>query len=160
MVLTQGADYALYVNRKGYLFQSLNFNYSEIKNFEPITLDIDLEKAEAGTTAVLENIFFDLDKYDLKEKSITELQKVVRFLTENPTVKVEIGGHTDNQGAVDYNKQLSLKRAESVSAYLMQNGVDPKRIKMKGFGADKPLADNSTEQGRQKNRRIEFKILP
>lgn len=160
MVLTQGAEYALYVNRKGYLFQSLNFNYSEIKNFEPITLDIDLEKAEAGTIAVLENIFFDLDKYDLKEKSITELQKVVRFLTENSSVKVEIGGHTDNQGAADYNKQLSLKRAESVATYLSANGVDAKRIKMKGFGADKPIADNTTESGRQKNRRIEFKILP
>jgi OmpA-OmpF porin, OOP family len=160
MVLTQGAEYALYVNRKGYLFQSLNFNYSEIRNFEPITLDIDLEKAEAGTIAVLENIFFDLDKYELKDKSITELQKVVRFLSENPTVKVEISGHTDNQGAADYNKQLSLKRAESVANYLVQNGVDTKRIKMKGFGADKPIADNSTEPGRQKNRRIEFKILP
>jgi OOP family OmpA-OmpF porin len=159
MVLTQGAEYALYVNRKGYLFQSSNFNYSEVKNFEPITLDIDLEKAEAGTTAVLKNIFFDLDKYDLKEKSITELQKVARFLAENPTVNVEIGGHTDNQGAADYNRQLSLKRAQSVSAYLTNNGIDAKRIKMKGFGADVPIADNSTESGRERNRRIEFRIV-
>jgi OmpA-OmpF porin, OOP family len=160
MVLTQGAEYALYVNRKEYLFQSLNFNYSEVKNYEPITLDIDLEKAEAGTIAILENIFFDHDKFDLKDKSITELNKVVRFLNENSTLKVEISGHTDNSGSAAYNKQLSLKRAESVSAYLIRNGVDARRIVIKGFGAERPIADNSTEAGMQKNRRIEFKILP
>jgi OOP family OmpA-OmpF porin len=159
MVLTQGAEYALYVNKKEYLFQSLNFNYSEVKNFEPIILDIDLEKATEGTIAILENIFFDVDKYDLKEKSITELQKIARFLQENPKIKVEISGHTDNSGSAAYNKQLSEKRAQSVYTYLIDNGLNPQRLMVKGYGSEHPIADNSTEPGRQKNRRIEFKII-
>jgi OmpA-OmpF porin, OOP family len=158
IVLTQGAEYALYVNKKGYLFQSLNFNYSEIRNYEPIVVNIDLEKAQKGTIAVLQNIFFDVDKFDLKDKSITELQKINRFLTENPHVKVEIGGHTDNSGAAAYNKQLSEKRAQSVYDYLIKEGIDPGRLARKGYGSESPLADNNTEEGRQKNRRIEFKI--
>ena len=159
MVLTQGAEYALYVNKKGYLFQSLNFNYSEVKNYEPIVLNIDLDKTRRGTIAILENIFFDVDKYDLKEKSITELQKITRFLSENPEVKVEISGHTDNSGSAPYNKQLSEKRAHSVYDYLINQGLTPDRLTTKGYGSDKPIADNNTEPGRQKNRRIEFKIM-
>lgn len=159
MVLTQGAEYALYVNRKGYLFQSLNFNYSEVKNFDPITLDIDMEQAREGTTAVLENIFFDIDKYDLKEKSITELEKIIRFLNENPDMKVEISGHTDDSGLSAYNKQLSQRRAQSVYNYLIAHGINSKRLTTTGYGSDRPIADNATDAGKQKNRRIEFKIM-
>jgi OmpA-OmpF porin, OOP family len=159
IVLTQGAEYALYVNKKHYLFQSLNFNYSEVSDFEPITLNIDLEKAKEGTIAVLQNIFFDVDKYELKEKSKTELQKISRFLLDNPNVRVEISGHTDNSGSATYNKQLSEKRAQSVYDYLVRNGLDQKRLTTKGYGPDQPIADNATEEGRQRNRRIEFKII-
>lgn len=159
IVLTQGAEYALYVNKKGYLFKSLNFNYSLLKDYEPIVLDIDLEKASEGTIAVLENIFFDVDKYDLKEKSVTELQKILRFLRENAFFRVEISGHTDNSGSVSYNMDLSQKRARSVLEYLVKNGIDPSRLVPKGYGATKPIAENATEEGRQKNRRIEFKVI-
>ena len=159
MVLTQGAEYALYVNKRGYLFRSLNFNYSERKDYEPIVLDIDLEKASEGTTAILENIFFDLDKYDLKDKSVTELQKIVRFLKENPGLKVEVSGHTDNSGAETYNLQLSERRAQAVYNYLVANGIASERLRLRGYGAGKPIADNNTEEGKQKNRRIEFKLI-
>lgn len=159
MVLTQGAEYALYVNKKGYLFRSLNFNYSEIRDFKPITLDIDLEKVTEGTVAVLHNIFFDVDKFELKEKSRTELQKISRFLTENPALRVEISGHTDNVGAAAYNKQLSEKRAQSVYEYLVTSGIDSKRLITKGYGPERPVSTNETEDGRQANRRIEFKII-
>jgi outer membrane protein OmpA-like peptidoglycan-associated protein len=159
IVLTQGAEYALYVNRKQYLFRSLNFNYSALKDYEPIVLDIDLEKATEGTTAILQNIFFDVDKYDLKEKSVTELQKILRFLRENPVVRVEISGHTDNSGSAPYNLQLSEKRAQSVYNYLVANGVEPGRLRPKGYGSSRALAANDSDEGRQKNRRIEFKIL-
>ena len=159
IVLTQGAEYALYVNKRGYLFQSLNFNYSEIKNFEPIVLNIDLEKAKEGSIAILQNIFFDVDKYDLKEKSITELQKVLKFLEDNPQTRVEISGHTDNSGSAVYNQQLSLKRAQSVYNFLIGNGLSAKRLSTKGYGSDHPIADNNSEDGRQKNRRIEFKLI-
>ncbi|MEQ8423198.1 MAG: OmpA family protein, partial [Cyclobacteriaceae bacterium] len=114
MVLTTGSDYALYVTAPDYLFQSLNFNYESNLNPEPVVIDILLDKTDAGATAVLNNIFFDFDKYELKERSLTELNKVIRFLKEKPVIKVEIGGHTDSDGAAAYNKQLSLKRAQSV----------------------------------------------
>jgi OmpA-OmpF porin, OOP family len=159
MILTQGAEYALYVNKPGYLFKSLNFNYSEVRDFQPITLDIELERVTEGTIAILQNIFFDVDKYELKEKSKTELQKISRFLNDNPTVRVEIGGHTDNVGAIGYNKQLSEKRAQSVYQYLISNGIDAKRLIPKGYGPEKPVSTNETEDGRQANRRIEFKIV-
>ena len=159
IVLTQGAEYALYVNKEGYLFRSLNFNYSDRKDYEPIVLDIDLEKASEGTIAILENIFFDLDKYDLKEKSVTELRKILRFLKENPRLKVEIGGHTDNSGSETYNLQLSQRRAQAVYNYLISNGIAQDRLHPTGYGAAKPIATNETEEGRQKNRRIEFKII-
>ncbi|MEO5603383.1 MAG: OmpA family protein [Cyclobacteriaceae bacterium] len=159
IVLTQGAEYALYVNKKEYLFQSLNFNYSVVKDYDPIILDIELEKATEGTTAILQNIFFEVDKFDLQEKSVTELQKILRFLRENPAIRVEISGHTDNSGTTLYNLQLSEKRAESVYNYLLSNGVEMKRLNPKGYGSSRPRADNDLEAGRQKNRRIEFKVI-
>ncbi|MBA4055154.1 MAG: hypothetical protein C0490_10610 [Marivirga sp.] len=159
MVLTQGAEYALYVNKETYLFKSYNFNYSEVADFEPIIANIDLEKATEGSIAILNNIFFDVDKFDLKEKSIPELKKIIRFLKSNPAIRVEISGHTDNSGAAVYNRQLSEKRAYSVYTYLTQHDIDPKRLIPKGYGPDQPVASNETEQGRQKNRRIEFQII-
>lgn len=160
IVLTQGSEYALYVSKKGYLFQSLNFNYSDVEDFEPILLNVQLDRAEAGSVSVLKNVFFDTDRYDLKEKSRTELHKVIRFLQDNPEIRVEIGGHTDNVGSDPYNRQLSERRAQAVFTYLSDNGVDPARLKTKGYGPDRPVGDNATEEGRQLNRRIEFRILP
>jgi OmpA-OmpF porin, OOP family len=159
MVLTSGAEYALYVTKNGYLFKSLNFNYSEVTNFEPIIVDVELEKVKTGSVVVLNNIFFDTDKYELKEKSTPELQKIIRFLNDHPGLKIQISGHTDNVGAVEYNIQLSLRRATSVYQYLIDNGIDKKRLLYKGFGASRPVADNTTESGRQLNRRIEVAIV-
>lgn len=159
MVLTQGSEYALYVNRKGYLFKSLNFNYSESINLDPLTIDVSLEPASKGSVSVLQNIFFDVDKYELKEKSVTELEKVVRFMQENPQIKVEIGGHTDNTGNASYNVQLSEKRAAAVYQYIISKGIEPKRLISKGYGSSKPIISNDTKEGRQQNRRIDFTIL-
>jgi OmpA-OmpF porin, OOP family len=158
IVLTQGAEYALYVNKRGYLFESQNFNYSTVKDFEPIVQDVELEKLKIGSRAVLNNIFFDVDKYELKEKSKTELLRIISFLNENPTVKIEVSGHTDNTGSAPYNKQLSEKRAHSVYDHLINNGVDAKRLIAKGYGSEKPIAPNDSEEHKQLNRRIEFKI--
>src|SRR5690606_2261971 len=121
--------------------------------------DIDLERASEGTSAVLENIFFDVDKYDLKEKSVTELRKIIRFLMENPAVRVEISGHTDNTGSAAYNLQLSERRAQSVMDYLVSHGISTERLIPKGYGSQQPIASNDSEEGRQANRRIEFKII-
>jgi OmpA-OmpF porin, OOP family len=160
IVLTQGADYALYISAKEYLFKSLNFNYENEADPKPVVIDVDLDKANAGAVAILNNIFFDVDKFDLKEKSLTELDKVVRFLNENPSIKVEISGHTDDTGSATYNLQLSQKRAQSVADYLSKTGLDPKRVKQVGYGSQKPLQPNDTEENKQINRRIEFRIIP
>jgi outer membrane protein OmpA-like peptidoglycan-associated protein len=109
--------------------------------------------------AVLNNIFFDLDKYDLKPKSIPELQKIIRFMQENPQIRVEVSGHTDNIGQDVYNKQLSEKRALSVYNYLIAKGIEKNRLVPIGYGQAKPLADNASDEGRQQNRRIEFRII-
>ena len=159
MVLTQGAEYALYVTKAGYLFKSLNFNYSEVADFKPIVVNIELEPVREGSAVVLNNIFFDTDKYELKRKSAAELNKVVKFLAENPRVRIQISGHTDNVGTTDYNQQLSLKRAISVYQYLTEHGVDSDRLIYKGFGATRPVADNNSEEGRTMNRRIELTII-
>jgi outer membrane protein OmpA-like peptidoglycan-associated protein len=83
----------------------------------------------------------------------------VKFLQTNTAVRIEISGHTDNSGTEAYNQQLSLKRASSVADHLKKQGIDPLRISQKGFGAQKPLKPNTSDENRQLNRRIEFKIL-
>lgn len=159
MVLTEGAEYALYVSKPGYVYKSLSFNYSVVEDFEPIVVDIELEKIRKGSTVVLNNIFFDVDKYELKDKSRAELAKIVRFMTSNPSVRIEVSGHTDNLGTNDYNLVLSEKRAQAVTKYLIESGINRARIVPKGYGASMPVGDNSSEQGRQLNRRIEFKVI-
>jgi len=159
MVLTTGSDYALYVTAPDYLFQSLNFDYENNANPAPVVIDILLDKTNAGATAVLNNIFFDFDQYELKEKSKTELGNVIKFLKGKPNIKVEIGGHTDGDGSASYNKQLSLKRAQSVVSYLVEKGINKSQLEEKGYGADKPIKPNDTEENKQANRRIEFKII-
>lgn len=159
ITLAQGAPYALYVTKEGYLFRSLHFNYSEVKDFEPIVMDIELERVKTGSETVLNNIFFDTDKYDLRDESTTELEKLIAFLNDNPKVSIEIDGHTDNVGADSYNLDLSQKRAMAVFNFLTTHGINPARLKAQGFGSTRPVADNDTEAGRQQNRRIAFKIL-
>ncbi|MFZ1807541.1 MAG: OmpA family protein [Cyclobacteriaceae bacterium] len=159
MVLNAGSDYALYVTSSDYLFQSLNFNYEDNLNPEPVVIDILLDKAVTGATAVLNNIFFDFDQFELKDKSLTELNKVIRILNDKPSIHVEIGGHTDSDGSASYNKQLSLKRAQSVVSYLVEKGIDRERLSEKGYGADHPIRSNDSDENKQANRRIEFKII-
>ena len=159
MVLTQGSEYGLFVSKKDYVFQSLNFNYQSEINIEPVVVNVFLDRVTVGAISVLKNIFFEFDKYDLQDKSKTELEKMVRFLTENPLIKIEIGGHTDNDGSPAYNLKLSQNRAQSVASYLVQYGIDIKRISQKGYGADRPIQPNDSEENKQANRRIEFKIL-
>ena len=141
------------------MFQSLNFNYESEVNIEPVVVNVFLDKVTVGASSVLKNIFFEFDKFDLQDKSITELDKMVRFLTDNPQVKVEISGHTDNDGSAAYNVKLSQSRAQSVANYLTQHGIDIKRITQKGYGANQPIRPNDSEENKQANRRIEFKIL-
>ena len=108
---------------------------------------------------MLENIFFDYDKSILLQQSFKELQSLLEILRRYPKMKIEVGGHTDGRGSVDYNQRLSESRAKEVVDYLIEKGIEPRRLQYKGYGKTKPIATNDTEAGRSRNRRVEFKIL-
>ncbi len=161
LVVNERTEYALEVRKSGYIFKSLRFDFSgkSIDDFKPLELNILLSPIEKGRTFVLNNIFFDTGKWELREKSKAELDELVLFMQENPQVRGEISGHTDNVGDKKSNQELSLKRAKSVYEYLLQKGVEPNRLTFRGYGDSQPAAPNDTEENRQKNRRIEFKFL-
>jgi outer membrane protein OmpA-like peptidoglycan-associated protein len=153
-------DYMLNVEKKSYLFYSDNFALKGIHHIEePFIKDIPLKPIEEGKTIVLKNIFYETDSYALKPESVYELNKVVRFLMTNPSIEVEISGHTDNVGTEAYNLNLSKKRAQSVVDYLVDKGIDPTRLKYKGYGYSIPIDTNDTPEGRANNRRTELKVL-
>lgn len=157
--MPSGKNYGIAVKAKGYLPHSENFNISEDEAFKEIEKNIELQPLEVGSTVILKNIFFDYDKATLRPESTNELQRVIKLMNDNPTIKVEISGHTDSRGSDDYNQKLSENRAKSVVEYLVQHGIDKNRLTFKGYGEMRPIAPNDTEEGRQKNRRVEFKIL-
>lgn len=159
VTLPSQKNYAAIVKKKNYLFFSQNFNLFNIKPNEHFILDIPLQPIENEASIILKNVFFDFDKSTLKPESYIELNHLVKLLNENPNIKVEISGHTDNFGNFDYNLKLSQARAEEVKTYLIQKGIPEHRIIAKGYGNLKPIADNSTEEGRALNRRTEFKII-
>jgi len=109
---------------------------------------------------VLRNIYFDFDKATFQLTSYDELNKLEQLLSVNDKIKVEISGHTDNIGKTNYNKWLSQKRANAVVNYLVNKGIDERRLIAKGFGESKPLASNDNEkEGRNLNRRVEFRVI-
>lgn len=150
--------YGLNVNQPGYLFYSENFSVEIHKPGEPIILEVPLQKIEIGNKVVLKNIFFDSNKFEIKEESKPELAILIDFLTENSGVKIEIRGHTDNIGDDQSNFILSQNRAKAVYSYLIKEGVNTERLTSKGFGKKDPIADNNTISGQAKNRRTEFII--
>ena len=153
-------SYALFAQAPGYLFYSENFNLKGLYSFDkPYHLDVLLKPVRQGEVTIMRNVFFETDSYELLPESTVELDRVVETLSENPTIKVEIGGHTDNQGAPDYNQKLSERRAKSVVDYLLSKSVSPERVSWKGYGESQPVAPNSSPEGRAMNRRTELKIL-
>src|SRR5205085_12585203 len=139
-------------------FYSDNFSLTDSTD-STFNIDIALQPIEANATIVLKNIFFDLNQYALKEQSQVELDKMVQLMKENPTLKIQINGHTDNIGKAKDNLVLSDNRAKEVVKYLTDKGIEPGRLSYKGFGATQPVADNATEEGRAKNRRTELKVI-
>jgi len=117
-----------------------------------------LPKEVEDFSGVLEGIEFDVDKDTIKRSSMAKLDKAVGVLKSHEDIKIEIGGHTDSTGSREYNLDLSRRRARSVKEYLVGKGVSEKRVTTRGYGPDKPIADNETKEGRARNRRIEFVI--
>jgi outer membrane protein OmpA-like peptidoglycan-associated protein/tetratricopeptide (TPR) repeat protein len=157
--LPGGKNYGIAVEAEGYVFHSENFDLVYKDGFDEVEKVVEMEKVKAGAKLVLNNIFFDFDKWDLKSESQAELKRAIDLLKKYPEIKLEIDGHTDNYGTDEYNIVLSEKRANSVYEYLVSNGIDKKRIvKVTGKGESQPIATNDTDEGRAKNRRVEFTL--
>jgi outer membrane protein OmpA-like peptidoglycan-associated protein len=157
--IASGKNYGLNISRAGYLFYSENFSLVGHQPKNPFNIMVFLEPIEIGNKVILKNIFFDTNKYELEPESRSELQKLIEFLTLNPTIHIEVSGHTDNVGNDEVNQKLSEGRAKSVYDYLVNHKVDPARLVYKGYGKTQPIAPNATEEDRAKNRRTEFKII-
>ena len=157
--LPSGKNYGIAVKKDGYLFHSENFDLQDSEEFQEVEKNISLKSIEVGQSIVLKNIFFDFDKATIRPESANELDRLIKLLTENPTLKIELGSHTDNKGSDDYNQKLSQSRSQSVVTYLIGKGISTDRLVAKGYGESVPVATNDNEVGRQENRRTEFKIL-
>ncbi|NLJ83142.1 MAG: OmpA family protein [Bacteroidales bacterium] len=157
--LPSGKNYSVNINKVGYLFFSQNFDLPDTASYQEIEQTLELIKIQVGKEIVLNNIFFEFNKATLLPESMSELDNVYKLLVDNPDIKVEISGHTDNVGSAAYNKKLSQERANSVVNYLIKKGIKNERLIAVGYGFDKPIAPNTTEEGRQKNRRTEFKVI-
>ncbi|PCJ89102.1 MAG: peptidoglycan-associated lipoprotein [Flavobacteriales bacterium] len=157
--LPSGKNYGLAAKAEGYLFHSENFNIPLEAAFMEVHKDIFMKKIKVGETIVLRNIFFDYGKHTLRPESTYELERVLKIMVDNPTIKVEISGHTDNRGSDSFNQKLSGNRAKSVVDHLIGKGIPSARLIYAGYGETQPIDTNDTEEGRQLNRRTEFKIL-
>ncbi|MBK0381118.1 PD40 domain-containing protein [Mucilaginibacter sp. SD-g] len=157
--LTTGKNYGLNISKPGYLFYSDNFSLVGHKPKMAFNIAVALSPIEVGNKVVLKNIFFDTNKYDLEDESKAELQKLIDFLTLNPGLKIEISGYTDNVGNDNTNQVLSENRAKAVYQYLVAKGINASRLVYKGYGKAEPLAPNTSDENRSKNRRTEFKII-
>ena len=154
------SHYALNATKEHYLFYSESFEINgEHSKMEPYQKDIQLERIELGGKIVLKNVFFDTDKSSLKAESQTELNRLVLLMQQNPKMKIEVGGHTDNVGNKEHNLTLSQNRAKAVFDFLVEKGVSAERMSYQGYGLEKPIATNDTEEGRALNRRTEFTIV-
>ena len=147
------------VMSRNHLFKSDHIDTGKLEESKEEALDVELQPIEEKKEIVLNNIFFDFNSADLRPESIIELKKVVKIMQENPKLVVEIQGHTDSVGTDKYNLKLSQSRAEAVANYLIEQGIVKERFKVVGYGEAQPIASNSTDEGRQKNRRVVFKIL-
>ncbi|MFL5762414.1 MAG: OmpA family protein [Bacteroidia bacterium] len=157
--LPAGRNYGIAVKKDNYLFHSENFDIPNTAAYQEVVKDVALKNIAVGSKIVLKNIFFDFDKATLRPESNNELERLTKLLNDVPSLKIEISGHTDSKGADDYNKTLSNNRAKAVLDYLVKAGISAGRLTSVGYGEEQPIATNDTDEGRQLNRRTEFKIL-
>jgi OOP family OmpA-OmpF porin len=159
IVLPAGEIYGFLGQAKGFIPVSENIDIKNLDVYQEITRDLYLVPIEAGSIVRLNNLFFDTGKWELRPQSTKELGRLVKLLNDNPTMTIEISGHTDDVGSDANNLELSKKRATSVQAYLIKNGIVATRLSAKGLGETKPQVPNDSPEHRQVNRRVEFSIL-
>jgi OOP family OmpA-OmpF porin len=156
VVLQKGHRYSITAQAPDHIFYSDEYTVPPNTEAKDLKKDIGLVSIAGGTTRLL--VFFDYDKSELKSDSKPDLNRAIEFLKENPTLRVEIAGHTDDKGDEVYNSKLSQSRAESVRRYFTSNGIDGARLTAMGYGEAQPVADNSTDEGRAQNRRVELRV--
>ncbi len=159
VVLPAGKNYGIAVEAKDYLFYSKNIDIPASFTYGEYRDTIYLEPIKIGSHIVLRNVFFDTDKATLRPISESELDRLVKILKENPTIRIRIGSHTDSDGSHDYNIKLSDNRSKSVVEYLIAHGIKADRLEHKGYGETVPIAANDTPENKQLNRRTEFEII-
>ena len=162
--LPAGKDYAFHVAANGFLFHSQNVvdgtsHENQNEQWQPVTVNIALHPIESGERIALRNVFFETGRWQILPESEYELAKVVDLLTKNPTLKIELGGHTDNVGRPEANQRLSEQRAKAVYDHLISKGIHSDRLSYKGYGETQPVATNDTDEGRRENRRTEIKVM-
>ena len=157
IVLTDIGPFLMEVTSEGYFFANsvLELNVDSTM----VIRNIALKKMDVGVKIVIDNILFNTGNANLRPESFAALNKLVNLLRENPNVKIEVSGHTDNTGSATTNKTLSKNRALSVRNYLISQGIAGERVEYEGYGFDRPIAPNNTEAGRAANRRVEIEIL-
>lgn len=161
IVLPYDKNYSIRASADHFFAISENLKLDSLikAGYKEIHKDLYLVPIEIGQVIRLNNVFFDFDKWDLRPESFIELDRVVKLLSENPAIEIEMSAHTDSRGSDDYNMVLSDRRARSVMEYILSKGIDPNRITSHGYGESKPVATNDTDDRRQLNRRVEFTIL-
>ena len=159
IVLPAGDLYGFRAEAPGYYPVSDRLDTRNLTDYAELTRDLFLVPIRKNETIVLNNLFFDFGKADLRQESFAELDRLAQFLVESPKITIELSGHTDNVGGDAANKVLSQERVNAVKLYLQGRSVADARMKAVGYGKTKPLAPNVSEEGRQRNRRVEFKIL-
>ena len=160
IVLPYGQKYSMRAIAPNFIAEGENVDLTQVKGFQEIKgKELTMVPIEEGKAIRLNNIFFDTGKSELRPESAPELDRMVAVLNENPKMTISLNGHTDNTGGVAVNQKLSQDRADAVREYFIGKGIEPDRIASKGFGESKPVAANDTEDGRQKNRRVEFLIV-
>jgi len=166
-----GVNYSLNVDKTGYTFYSDRFELANGQSStEPFRLEIPLQEIRVATATptpdapkpqpiILKNVFFETGSAELQDVSFVELDKLYQLLSETPSIRIQVNGHTDDVGNDAANQTLSENRAKSVYTYLVGKGIDSSRILYKGFGEMQPIADNGTDEGKARNRRTEFVVL-
>ena len=158
ITLPNGKNYGIRAVAKGFLSVNENLELMAITKYAEIERDLFLVPIEVGETMQLNNVFFEQGRPILKSQSFPELDRLVEIMVENPSIKIELAGHTDNVGNKDALLKLSQDRVLAVKAYLEKKGIKKDRVDGKGYGSTQPIAPNTNEADRQRNRRVEFKI--
>lgn len=161
VAIPESSSYRLSVENSGYVFQNIDITVpAATASARNIDRKVKMRKLTVGTRSVLRNIYFNFDKATFQDDSYNELNKLESMMSSNTGLQIEISGHTDNIGEATYNKDLSQRRANAVKSFLVEKGVDERRITAIGYGEERPLASNDDEKdGRELNRRVEFKVL-